>query len=609
MAGDGHEHPGLTRRQALQTGAAAALGAVVLGRPGAAGAASTSPATLAGTEPIVAAMHVHAVYSEGPGSWEQQYANCVSSGVDVMWQTDHDFRARALDYMGLLSGTFLSSTTGPWRQHAAAFSPAGPIRVMVESGTAATATQSLVMEDRPTAFDTFRTGIDGQTLTCAFGASRLDAGARFEIVLTLSAHPAQSGRPAGQYSLRYRFLQGTTKARLKEGNGLVGVVRSPMPANGATVVLTPLTDIRALWPAMLATDHSSYLLSFVATSPRKGVVADVQLGSVTVTRVRHDAAGVLAAQRFLAQTYSATFRIVGIPSEELSLTPDDIAHLNVFGSPPEYALKADLDSSNWQPYYQAYVDRAHANGGVVSWNHPLGFTTAPLLPAADQVVKRQATFAALLGNDLLGADLLEVGYAVRGNMPFTQHLDLWDTFSRRARWITGNGASDDHSGRDWRTVSNGFLTGVWAASTAEPDLTAALASGRAYTYHCGRTPGLQLDTLVDGAVPMGAASVSGATSRGIAISVARLPASSVVELVVGPVDYAGEDPATSLLGSWPASAFGSGGSGVVTTAVPTSSSCFVRPQVRLGGTLVATGNPTWLLREPPADGIPAARLP
>jgi hypothetical protein len=608
MAGNSHAHAGLTRRQALQTGAAAALGAVVLARPGAAGAASLSAATLAGTDPVVGAMHVHAVYSEGPGSWEQQYANCVTSGVDVMWQTDHDFRARALGYMGLLSGTFLASTTGGWRQHAASFSPVGPIRVMVESGTSYTATQSLGMEDRPTAFDTFRTGIDGQTLTCAFGTSRLDAGARFEVVLTLSLHPAQSGRPAGQYSLRYRFLKGVTRARLKEGNGLVGIVRAPMPASGATLTLTPQADIQAIWPTMMATDHSSFLLSFVGTSPRRGAVADVQLRSVTVSRARHDAAGVLAAQRSLAQTYSAKYGIVGIPSEELSLIPEDIAHVNVFGSPPEFALKADIDSSNWQPYYQDYVDRAHANRGVVSWNHPLGFGTAPLLSLADQVAKRRATFAILLANDFLGADILEVGYRLRGNMPFSQHLDLWDTFSRRARWITGNGASDDHSGGDWRTVGNAFLTGMWAASTAETDLTAALAAGRAYTYDCGRTPGLQLDTLVDGAVPMGSASVSGATSRRMVISAARLPADARVELLVSPVDYAGQDPASSLLSSWPASAFGPGGTGAVRTSVATSSSCFVRAQVRLNGTLVATGNPTWLLRKEPDGGIPASRL-
>ena len=169
----------------------------------------------------------------------------------------------------------------------------------------------------------------------------------------------------------------------------------------------------------------------------------------------------------------------------------------------------------------------------MSWNHPFGFTTGPVLSAADQITKRRQTFSDLKAEDLLGSDVLEVGYPLRGYMPFSQHIDLWDTFSRQARWLTGNGASDDHSGNPWRSLSNGFLTGLWAASTSAHDLTAALAGGRAYVFHPGRTPGLHLDTLVDGAVPMGAASVSGATSRTVAIGLAALPSDCTVDLVRG----------------------------------------------------------------------------
>jgi hypothetical protein len=461
------------------------------------------------------------------------------------------------------------------------------------------------MQERPTAFNTFRTGIQGQVVTHAFGTSRLDAGARYEMVLPLSLHPAQGGRRAGQYSLRYRFVPGATAARFTEGGGLVGVVRAPMPPNGTTVTLTPEADIRALWPSMLAIDHSSFGLGFVCTSPRSGVVADVRLRSVTVTRPRHDAAGVRAAQEAMAQHYSARYPVVGIPSEEVSLGPEAIAHCNVFGAPPEWALKADLTLSNWKPYYRDMIGRVHARGGVVSWNHPMGFSAGPLLTPAEQDRQRRARFAMLLADDLLGADVLEVGYTSRGFQPFSQHLSLWDTFSRRARWLTGNGVSDDHSGQDWRNLNNGHLTGLWAASSAEADLAAALRSGRAYSFHAGRVPGLQLDTLVDGTVFMGRAAVSGAGSRTVAIGVANLPADCTVELVRGPVDLTGQDPGTSVVRSWPASAFGV--EGTVSTAVDTAASCFIRPQVRRNGALVATGNPTWLLRQPPPGGIPPAR--
>jgi hypothetical protein len=62
-----------------------------------------------------------------------------------------------------------------------------------------------------------------------------------------------------------------------------------------------------------------------------------------------------------------------------------------------------------------------------------------------------------------------------------------------------------------------------------------------------------------------------------------------------------------VVASFPRSAFGASGTGTVQATVDTASDCFVRPQVRRSGTLVATGNPTWLLRTAPAGGVPAPR--
>jgi hypothetical protein len=605
VEGDGRA-PGVNRRDLLR-GGAALLGATVLSRPSAAVAGSTSSSTLSGMAPVIAAMHVHASHSEGPGSWEQQYANAAAAGVDVLWQTDHDFRARALNYMTLLRGTFLGSTTGSWAQHAATFSAAGPIRVLVESAGAAPATQSLVMEEKPTAVNLLRTGIQGQSIAHAFGTSRLDAGAKYEFVVRLSLHPAQTGRPAGQYSLRYRFITGASRARFTEGNGLIGVVRAAMPPGGTTVTLTPEADIAALWPDMLAADHSCSLVSFVCTSPRKGVVADVNLRSVTINRPRHDAASVAAAQQRFAQTYSSRYGVTGLVSEEVSLGPEAIAHCNVFGAPPEWALKQDVTLANWQTYYRDWINRVHGRAGLVSWNHPLGFAEGPELTQAEADQRRRSAFATQSAHDLLGSDLLEVGYALRGFVPFAQHLALWDTFSRRARWLTGNGVSDDHSGRDWRPLRNGFLTGIWAPTLGQGDLVRALAGGRAYTYHPNHCPGLGIDTLVGGVVPMGGAAVSSRTSQTVTLALTNLPAGATVEVVRGPVDFTGQDPATTTVASIPASSFGANGTGNATVQVSTTSQCFIRPQVRQNGTLTASGNPTWLLRQEPPGGIPSAR--
>jgi hypothetical protein len=600
-------HAGVSRRRFLQ-GGAAALGTAVLG-PVIGGAVRVpAAASLSGLGVATAGMHVHASSSEGLASWEQQYANAAAVGCDVLWMTDHDFRARARNYMTRLRGSFVGSTTGSWARHAATFSASGPIRVMVESAGTAPATQTLAMAEKPTAVNTFRTGVQGQTITHVFGSSRLDAGALYEVVVQLSRHPAQSGRPAGQYSLRYRFGRGLAAGRSPEGNGLVGVVRAPMPANGAAVTLDLEGDIRALWPDMQAIDHATVLLSFVVTSPRRGVVADVNLRSVTIGRARHDAAGVQAAMAAIAAYCSGRYPAVkGIVSEEVSLGFEEIPHCNVFGSAPEWSLKTGVDRTNWHDYYRQMVNRVHGRGGLVSWNHPMGFSSGPLLSAAQQTQQRRQVFASRLADDFVACDILEVGYAVRGHQPFSQHLALWDTFSRHARFLTGNGASDDHSSTNWLSLENGFLTGLWTATTAEADLVRALARGRAFTFHPRFVPGIDIDTLTGGSVPMGAASVSSATSRTVEIGLSNLPAGATVELVRGPVDFTGQDPGTEVVASFARSDFGPSGTGTVSASVNTATACFVRPQVRLNGTLVASGNPTWLLRSTPPGGIPPGR--
>src|SRR3954451_18291037 len=141
-----HEHQhGVTRRQVLQGGSAALLGAAVLSRSGVAGVAPVSAANPARTAPFVPALHVHACHSEGAGSWEAQYAAPAAAGANVLWQTDHDFRARALSYVTLLRGTFNVATTGSFAKHAATLSASGPIRLVIEASGTTAATQSLTM--------------------------------------------------------------------------------------------------------------------------------------------------------------------------------------------------------------------------------------------------------------------------------------------------------------------------------------------------------------------------------------------------------------------------------------------------------------------------------
>jgi len=256
--------------------------------------------------------------------------------------------------------------------------------------------------------------------------------------------------------------------------------------------------------------------------------------------------------------------------------------------------------------FEAIVADVHSKNGLISLNHPFGFNTGPLLSAADRTTKRHQIFQSLQGVHEYGVDILEVGYTLRGQVDAPTHIALFDTFARNGTFVTANGANDDHGGVNWKGLKNGWFTGMWAASRSDPEIKAALAGGRAYTAHLGKWPGAETDLLVDGAVRMGGVSVSSKTTRSLAIWANNLPTGSSVQLVAGPVDYAGaQDPGTTVLRTLAPSAFSGG---VATVSVDTSTSKFYRVQVLASdGSVVGCGNPVWLLRTAPPGGVPPAR--
>ena len=218
-----------------------------------------------------------------------------------------------------------------------------------------------------------------------------------------------------------------------------------------------------------------------------------------------------------------------------------------------------------------------------------------------------ATAPVLLATRALGCDLIEVGYNTRQGVGLERHIALWDVMSRNAIFLTGNGTNDDHFAKNWKTLKNNFFTSVWASSTAESALLAGLAAGRAWCAPLAKYRG-SMDLRVDGVAPMGSVSVSSLATRQLAMTATAMPAGTTLQIVQGPVDYAGAaDPkaGTTVVASVPASAFAGG---AVTRAVDTRSSTFVRTQVvDASGTIIGVSNPVWLLRSAPPGGIPAAR--
>ncbi len=592
-----------TRRQVLAAGAVAGAGLLLPVSLLPSSTALGGSSSFSGTAPLRLAMHVHGSWSEGQGSWEAQFAQCAANDIDILYMTDHDHRAQALDYLPSLGGVrWIRATAGTLRQQAST-AVGDAVRLLAESASAtASASVTMTVEPKPTAWNKIYTSIAGQTIEHTFTSARLTGGARYEVTIPLSYHPAAPGRPAGTYALTYRYSTQTPHRSLENG-GVTGVVWRAVPAPGTVDRLLLETDVAALWPTMLPIDNCLYGVTLCVRSPRRGAVADVRVGKVAFVRTHSSPAGVRADQQRLVSTYGPRWPDLLVhPMTEVSRTLPD---MNAFVVPqyfPDYAaLSPDHDTR-----YAQISAAVHAQGGLMSYNHPFGYATGPLLPRDQIIAKRRALYAAMTAVHAFSADLLEVGYTLRGQVDMAAHLDLWDTFSRHGVFLTGNGTSDDHVGKSWSTLTNGFLTGLWAPSRQDADVLQALQAGRAYAAHAGGWPGGQVDLLVDDKVPMGGTSIAQKATRSLSVFIDRLPANGSAEVLTGPVDTGSAvDPGTTVLRRLTAATLPGG---TATFPVDTAVSRFLRVQVRDGtGRLVGTSNPVWLLREEPPDGIPAAR--
>src|ERR1700709_95005 len=103
----------LTRRTFLG-GLGAVAGSALIPLEGSSPTLSPSAFTSAG--PVTAARHVHASWSEGKASWEAQFAQARSIGCNLIFLTDHDFRAVAWNYLPNLDGVpYTVASTGSFR--------------------------------------------------------------------------------------------------------------------------------------------------------------------------------------------------------------------------------------------------------------------------------------------------------------------------------------------------------------------------------------------------------------------------------------------------------------------------------------------------------------
>jgi len=611
--------------------------AVAVGAAGAAGVAgllgtrrlgggeeATAGEIGAGLTPYCMAMHVHACWSEGPGSMEAQLTQAVRSGVDVVWWTEHDQRMTAHGYRQAVhfDGPVENENGLTWRWKPTTSGdpavargdfvdqPASPrpgsrpgslhLRVVPAGGRYAEHRLSGAAEGY-----LYRTSLDGHVIEFDIRPESTSSRSFLALEITTSNRPARNGHPAGQYSLSYRVGGGRTPGT-GFARGTKGIMTLGASAGQWTTVrVDPAADISRLWPGVDGRDAALFEVDVVATSYGTNNV-EGYVDELRFVRRNNSDQTPLAIQAELMSRYAPDFPGVRqLQAMEMSLiTP----HVGWYGGRvrlPDHRGKpaqASLDPRR----AQETVEEIHRAGGLACYNHPFGTSTRTLAAETDQDKALREKTVELLRDRALGCDLMEVGYRLRGGCDLERHESLWDTCSRNGIFLTGVGVNDDHKGVDWIGDVLNFVTWVWARRDDEAELLGALGAGRAWFADPARYRG-RLDLLVDGRVPMGAVQLSREQTHRVRVTATDLPAGGSVELVRGEVDLLHEPSERGIVRTTlPGRATSSGDS--TETEVSGSTPCFVRTVVRdATGLAVAYSNPVWLLRTAPPQGIPRLR--
>ncbi len=625
----------LSRRSVL-LGGVAGLAAAALGqRPAAAlrrAVAGPAPAgflqamSADGLTAYPLAMHVHDSFSEGGGSKAAQYAQAASNGLAGIWTTNHDWRVQRLcfvtdyhfaagelnfgkpwNFPRIISGqgslTSASSggvVAGPTSPNDPASSK-GAFHLVAQSTPGSSGTVQFQVDASQSRLN-YSGSIAGVTISIDVYPVASGPDGWLQLFIPLSTWPAINGLAPGQYSLLYRFRTDIAR-RIYTTKGTSGTVDIPVtPGRYQTVTIDRAADIGSLWPKMPNPDDNG-------TPPGIQLQATSKSGFRTegyfayLRFIENSGVDGYAAEAAVAQKSAALFPGLFVATgDEISYWP----HLNRYGgrvAPFDYSTVTSLSAKPPSGINKRIVDFIHASGGVASINHPFktGDSGAGLTPAT--------VASGLIAGRGYGAELLEVGYKARDGVTIREHMAVWDALSRNSVFLTGNGVSDDHTGRAWAARGNRYYTAPWATALDEPSLLAGLASGRTYVAYLGSFAGA-LDCHLDG-VPMGKVDVSTLRSRSYRVDVTGLPAGTVAQVLRGVVDNAGTadpTPNTSVVATLTGSQLADGRAQV---PVDTTEPSFFRAQVvnSSTGQILAFGQPIWSLPDAPTSGIPAARRP
>ena len=389
-------------------------------------------ASPAGLLPLSMAMHVHSSFSEQSGSMDCQLFQAQRNAVNVLWWTDHDYRMEGVRYRNVVHFTSLTAETtdgaawqwlredtGPLAAASGGSivtTPASPndpvvggsLSLRAQSTSSSLAAVRYFAESHPAGWNYHR-NLYGQTLTIDVLPTQVGTTGYLELALKTSYHQASGGRPAGIYSLSYRF-GGPGAPGSRSTEGLTGIVTIGVTAGvWNTVSVTPCDDIAALWPEMASTDFASFELRLGAVS-----LGPVTAGCFDYLRFTRDYASgdiPMQTQQALAARYASVYPTV-TQRQGLEIS-EFLPHVNWFGGAVDLPDYTNVDYTNWQAFLGQQVTKVHTSGGLASYNHPFGYTGVAALPKATQDALRLSVAKLLLGNRALGCDILEVGYPLR----------------------------------------------------------------------------------------------------------------------------------------------------------------------------------------------------
>lgn len=297
-----------------------------------------------------------------------------------------------------------------------------------------------------------------------------DPDAACEVAVDLSWHYHGDQFP---HRLRFRFTPPSEAGTDRVGRDTVEV-RVPATAGTAVYAL----DLLAAAAALPEGEDNALVNVAFRVGARRGQTGTATLRRLTLRSLRPEAAHQIERFGALAHGYEGLYRSIQHVGLEYANVRADPVHLNGFfpGDLPGPAFLERADTA------QEWVDRVHAAGGLVSYNHPFGFENqGPGGSAGEDLSQRVRERAeTLLANRLHGADYIEAGYLARGRADLRAHLRLWDVLVANGLRVYGNGTTDSH-GDPWGPAMgpNPFATWLQADGLEPQPLLEALRRGRA----------------------------------------------------------------------------------------------------------------------------------